>query len=119
MEFFEHRVGGCRPRERLAGRVIMLDKMIDPAHEFADVAEGPAADRTLGDHVKPALDLIQPCAVGRRGVDVVSRSLCQPCFHRRMRVRRIVIHGQMHGERRWHVLAMCRRKLRNPRRVDR
>jgi hypothetical protein len=55
--------------------IVVLGKLVDFALEVSDRVEAAAADRLLGDQTAPALDLVEPGAVGRRVVDVVARLL--------------------------------------------
>ncbi len=52
----------------------------------------------MGDETEPALDLIEPGAVGRNVMDMVARPPCQPGFDRGVFVGTVVVHHQVHIE---------------------
>lgn len=60
MQLFEDGVCGCGPLERLAGRVVCGDEMINALHELFDAGERASADGLVGDQREEALDLVQP-----------------------------------------------------------
>ena len=59
----------------------MRDERVNPANQFAHIAEGAATDRTLGDEAKPPFHLVQPGRVGRREMQMEARAMSEPRFH--------------------------------------
>ena len=65
MQFFEDRICGGRPLERLAVRVVGGDELIDALDELLDAGEGSATNGLVGDQREESYDLVQAGAVGR------------------------------------------------------
>jgi hypothetical protein len=59
----EDRIGGGGPQERAGAAIVVGDIGVDALDQFLDVAEGPTADRLLGDAAEPALDLIDSASL--------------------------------------------------------
>ena len=76
----------------------MLHELIDLALKVGDRVERSAADGLGRDQREPALDLVQPRAVGRREVQMEARPPCEPGLHPRVLVRAAVVADQMHVE---------------------
>jgi len=93
MQFFEDRVGGGGPLERLAVCVVVGDEVIDALCELFDAGERAAADRLGGNQREEPFDLIEPGAVGRDEVHVPARSRRQRCLDLRMAVGSVVVHA--------------------------
>ena len=91
----EDRVRRRGRHERLARAVVALDEAVDVLPQVPKTPESPASDRSLRDDVEANLDLIEPGPVGRRVVDVESRSLRKPLLDRGRPVRRVVVENQM------------------------
>src|ERR1700761_3624226 len=64
--------GACDPLEWLWVLVVSADVVVDCNGEFADAAEGAAADSLASDLCEPTFDLIQPGRTGGREVEVWS-----------------------------------------------
>ena len=94
-DFPEDRIGCSGPDKRFCLRVVGTNEAVDFGHEVPDAAETASADGLLGDQVEPDLHMIEPGRVGRRIVDVITRTGRQPLFDLGMFVRGIVIDDQM------------------------
>ena len=68
-------VGGLGPRKGLGVGIAYLDEAADVLLELYDAEVRSAFDLLLGEMSKPALDLIEPRAIGRREVEVEARML--------------------------------------------
>lgn len=58
------------PDNRRLGLVIGGDNLLNFDDQFLDAGQTASSYRTLGDHPKPALHLIQPGGIGWRVVDM-------------------------------------------------
>src|SRR6266496_4003052 len=76
---------------------------------------GTTLDRTLGEKAEPALDLIDPRALGRCEVEMIARAFGQPCLDDRRLVRRIVVEHDMDIEVGGHV---CVDLVEEPTKLD-
>jgi len=77
----------------------MFGVSVDALGEFLDVAEGTAADGTLGNETEPAFDLIEPRRVSWGVVDVVARPGGEPDANFGVLVGGVVIDDEMQVER--------------------
>lgn len=65
MQLGEDPIGRGGPDEGLGRAIVPGDEGVDAVGQLADIPEGPATDRLLGDEAKPALDLVEPrCTSG-------------------------------------------------------
>ena len=113
-EAVEDLVCGLVPDVGLGVFVPVGDPGADRGDEVADRAVGAAFDPFRGQLGEPALDEIQPGAVGRREVEREARVAEQPALDRRRLVGRGVVEHDVHVEVRRH--RGCRsgcRKRRN------
>ncbi len=78
--------------------VVVLDELLDAGDQIAYAAETAAANCLLCNQPEPALHLIEPASIGRRGMDVKAGPLRQPQTHLGMLVGGVVVDNQMHVE---------------------
>lgn len=97
-EFGEDRLCGGGPHEGLGMLVVLIDELADLALQIGDGVERPAADRLVGDQREPALDLVEPGAVGRGEVQVEARPPRQPGTHFGVLVGGVIVADQVHIE---------------------
>src|SRR5690606_12926842 len=76
----------------------MLHELIDLALEVCHRVERATANRLSRDQRKPALNLVQPRAVGRREVQMEARPTGEPGLHSGVLVGPVVVADQMHVE---------------------
>jgi len=81
----------------------VLHELVDLAFEIGDRVKGAAADGLSRDQHQPALDRVQPGAIGRRAVQVKSRPTRQLGSYPDVLVRAGVVADQMHVEMLRHV----------------
>ena len=95
----------------MSAGVVGLHEDIDLLHQFSYTAESSAPDSLLRDPVKPKLYLIQPGGVGGREVHLESRPLGQPPLDPCMLMGGIVVHNDVHVQRREYVLVNLPQKV--------
>lgn len=78
MQLLEDGIGGGRPLEWLAVRVVRGDEVVDALHELFDAGNGSAPYGLVSDQCEESLDLVKPRAVGRDEVHVPARPRGQP-----------------------------------------
>ena len=89
-------VGGFgRPNERLGVGVVLRDVSFNGLDQLVDISKATASDLLLRDVSKEALDHVEPGSTGRSEVNFEPRMALQPGLHRRMFMRRVVVHDQM------------------------
>src|SRR5579859_862781 len=91
----EDLVGGLDPQERL-GRVV-AGGQVEPnrVFELSDACVSATSKLLVGKHREPALDLIDPGAIGRREVDVEAGVAKQPPLDERRLVGAVVVHNEV------------------------
>ena len=92
-------VCGLGPQEWLGLEVSDLDEPADVFFELSRAEVRSALDHLLGEVSEPALDLVEPRAIGRREVEVEPRMPGKPALDSRCLVRRVVIHHDVDVER--------------------
>ena len=73
----------------------MLGKRVDLLGQVPDASEGASPNRALRDDVEPDFDLIEPRRIGRRVVDMKTRSRCKPSPNALVFVGCIVVYDEM------------------------
>ena len=91
----EDLVRSLGPDEGLGFRVVGVDELSDRLFEFGDAAVTAAADLLLGQLTEPALNQVEPRAVGRSEVDVEARPLGEPVANDRGLVGAVVVHDHV------------------------
>jgi hypothetical protein len=91
-------IGGLRPDEGFRIRMMSSDKLANRRLELRHAAVHAAPRLLIGQLGEPALDQVQPGAVGRGEVDVKARPFRQPVPNQRHLMRPVVVHDQMHVE---------------------
>src|SRR6266446_10162024 len=91
----EDLVRGLGPNERLGLRVVDVDELADGLLEFGDATVTAASDLLLRQLREPALNEIEPGAVGRSEVDVEARPLGEPVTDDRGLVGAVVVHDHV------------------------
>ena len=79
------------------------DEVVDFFDEFAGGLERAATDLTLGDESKEAFYLIEPGGIGRREVNVPTRTTCEPGSDLGMLVGGVVVDDEMDIELGRHI----------------
>src|SRR5437879_10751393 len=90
------------PDERFGVVVPVGDPRADRADEFADGAVGASFDPLRGEFGEPALDEVEPGAVGRGEVKREARVAYKPALDRRCLVGRGVVEHDVHVEVCWY-----------------
>ena len=111
MDFFENRIGRCRPGEKSSSGVVVMDKPFDFGDRFFDAAEGSSTDDLLGDDVEPDFHLVEPGRVGRCEVHVITGACGQPALDAWMLVGDIVIDDQVHVKILGHTAVHMSQKI--------
>ena len=75
-----------------------VDKFLDAGFQLCDAAIGAATDLFHGQLGEPPFDEAQPRAVGRREVDMESRTFGEPVSDQRCFMGAVVIHDDVHVE---------------------
>src|SRR5713226_10602186 len=101
---FEDLVRRLDPDERLGALVVDRQEETDGLLELRNAAVRPTADLLFREQRKPALDLVDPGAVGRRVVDVKARVAQQPGLDQRGLVGAVVIEHKVDIELVRHLL---------------
>ncbi len=91
----------------------MGNELINLIDRFADVAKKAAADGTLGDERKPALDLIEPAGIGGGEVQLIAGMTGQPGFDLGVFVGGVIVHRKVHMRPAGMLRSRCWRKPRN------
>lgn len=90
--------------KRMPGVFIgVLNVAINFLNQFLHAAKCSPTNRLLSDAVEPDLHPIKPRGARRREEHVKSWSCCQPAFDAGMFVRAVVVHNDVHLQRRGHV----------------
>ena len=76
----------------------MVQVVLDRGDEGGDALEGDPPDAIAGDLAEPALDEVEPAAVGRGEVQDEPRVAFEPAFDRRGLVGGVVVHDHVHGQ---------------------
>jgi hypothetical protein len=75
----ENLVGSLCPDERTRARVVGVEKLADRAFELTYAAVRSTANPLIGEFREPALDQVEPRAVGRGEVGMKARALEPIC----------------------------------------
>ena len=75
--------------------VMTFHKLINFKDQIFDASESSSPDCSLGDEIKPDLDLIQPGSIGRRIVDLISGMSHNPTLDLGVFMSGVIIHHQV------------------------
>src|SRR5207253_738473 len=90
----EDLISGLGPGERLEIRMMCVDEVANSRFALHDAAVATTTQLFIGELGKPALDEIQPRAIGRREMHMKARPLGQPIADQRGLVRAVVVHDE-------------------------
>jgi hypothetical protein len=79
------------------------DEVVDFFDEVGGGIERAATDNALSDVGEEPFDLVEPGGVGRREVNVPTRTACEPSSDLGMLVGGVVVDDEMDVELGWHV----------------
>ena len=100
-DLVENLVGGLRPREGLALRVVCRDVREDGLAQLGHAGMRSPAQCLLGEHAEESLHEIEPRRVRGREVQMEARMPEQPTVHDRRAMRRQVVQHDVHLKCRW------------------
>ena len=100
MKLGENGIGSSGPNERPLVQIVISHIGIDLVHQFTDTAKRAAPDCLLGDQSEPTLYLVEPAAIGRGVMNVVTRLPCEPSLDLGMFMGAVVVGDQVDIESR-------------------